>query len=77
MSSNLPPGCSSPDGGIDHAYEGALENLCEQMQHAGEVVLMERIAKAVLPWVRQSYEEGLQDGQHIAEQRAESTGDSE
>lgn len=29
MASNLPPGCSSPDGGIDHALETKLEELCE------------------------------------------------
>ena len=30
MSSNLPPGCNSNDGGIDHALEAALEMLCDR-----------------------------------------------
>lgn len=29
--SNLPPGCSSPDGGIDHEWEAAFEQLAEAL----------------------------------------------
>lgn len=27
MLSNLPPGCTSSDGGIDHAYEAVMEKI--------------------------------------------------
>ena len=29
--SNLPPGCTSDDGGINHAMESALETLCDNI----------------------------------------------
>lgn len=60
--SNLPPGCSSPDGGIDHLYEGALDHLTEAMETADDVNLMRRLADTVLPWVRQTYSDGVRDG---------------
>lgn len=31
MASNLPPGCSSSDGGIDQGFEEALETLCDNI----------------------------------------------
>lgn len=30
--SNLPPGCTSDDGGIDHALETACEDLCMEIE---------------------------------------------
>jgi len=35
MSSNLPPGCTSPDGGIDHELEAAWEKAYEIADKAG------------------------------------------
>lgn len=32
MPSNLPPGCTSADGGIDHAMEAALDDLCQAVE---------------------------------------------
>jgi hypothetical protein len=29
MASNLPPGCSSDDGGIDHEWEAAIEAISQ------------------------------------------------
>lgn len=43
--SNLPPGCNSADGGIDQAFETALEGLCEQID---SVELIEDVL-ALLP----------------------------
>jgi len=37
MSDNLPPGCSSPDGGIDHAFESALESFAQAVDSAEEI----------------------------------------
>ena len=34
MDNNLPPGCSSGDGGIDHDYEAAIETLCDRVRDA-------------------------------------------
>lgn len=31
--SNLPPGCNSADGGIDHELEAAHEKLCDEVDH--------------------------------------------
>lgn len=35
MASNLPPGCSSPDGGINHKYETAIEKALNMAEDAG------------------------------------------
>ena len=37
MTDNLPPGCSSPDGGIDHAFESAMERLSIAVNSADEL----------------------------------------
>jgi uncharacterized protein YerC len=38
--SNLPPGCTSADGGIDHAFEQALDDLCNAIETAEEARLL-------------------------------------
>ena len=68
-SSNLPPGCSSPDGGIDHKYEGALDHLCDVAQTPEDLNLLRRLAEVVLPWLREAYADGLRDGRGEAEER--------
>lgn len=35
MASNLPPGCSSADGGINHAYEAVEEKALDMANEAG------------------------------------------
>lgn len=35
MTNNLPPGCSSADGGINHAYEAAEEKILDMAIDAG------------------------------------------
>ena len=60
--SNLPPGCTSPDGGIDHIYEQALERLVDAIETSEECEAL----LALLPGVRQvlatSYSAGAGDG---------------
>lgn len=60
--SNLPPGCSSPDGGIDHAYEEAIEAFTEIAVTADDVKIINACAPAILEACRDAYREGLQDG---------------
>ena len=62
MSSNLPPGVSSPDGGIDHAYEKAVDELCEIVDDVTEMNLL----KLFVPVLRQIYERGYIDGKNEA-----------
>jgi hypothetical protein len=59
--SNLPPGCSSPDGGIDHAYEEAIEAFTEIAVTAEDVKIINACAGAILDAVRDSYKSGLED----------------
>lgn len=47
MASNLPPGCSSADGGIDHVLETQLETLCDMIttvEMADELIQLVRDA---------------------------------
>ncbi len=50
--SNLPPGCTSDDGGIDHEYEAAEEKALDLAQAAGltatELVSAMRIGIAAI-----------------------------
>ena len=48
MSSNLPPGCTSADGGIDHEFEAISEKLCNEA-NLDEL----RILLMLLPTVRE------------------------
>lgn len=58
MASNLPPGCSSPDGGIDHAYESALEALCDAVSDAHKMKMLTMLVPLVDEIYRQGYEDG-------------------
>lgn len=42
--SNLPPGCSSPDGGIDHEWEAAFELLAEALPEGYPDQMLEHVA---------------------------------
>lgn len=74
MSSNLPPGCSSPDGGIDHDYEQAIEAFCEIALDASEVRAMNAIAPAIVEAVRDAYKAGFQEGIESEKQRRDMEG---
>jgi hypothetical protein len=43
----LPPGCTSPDGGIDHTFEQALDDLCSAIESAEEATTLLRILRAI------------------------------
>ncbi len=61
MSSNLPPGCTSPDGGIDHAFEAASESLLDLCETADDVMALVAVAPAVLALRRDAFREGVED----------------
>ena len=67
--SNLPPGCSSADGGIDHDYESALESFCDIAQSAEDIRIINAIAPAILTAVHDAYKEGFNDGSYDREHR--------
>jgi len=68
MASNLPPGCSSPDGGIDHEYESALEAFMEIAQTADELKIACAVMPAILDAVRDSFVAGVNDTRMELEQ---------
>lgn len=45
--SNLPPGCTSADGGIDHAFESAVERLIDSFQLAETAMVLSKIAPVI------------------------------
>lgn len=58
--SNLPPGCSSPDGGLDLVFEKAIDDLVEAADGQEEVIrFFVKIAPAVLEALNESYFEGM------------------
>jgi hypothetical protein len=57
--SNLPPGCSSADGGLDLVLEKAIDDLVEAADGQEDVIrLFVKIAPAVLEALNESYFEG-------------------
>ncbi|REK56656.1 MAG: hypothetical protein DWQ49_09810 [Bacteroidetes bacterium] len=58
MTSNLPPGCSSPDGVIDYEYETALESLADAVEHTHTL----RQLILLIPVVEEIYRQGYRDG---------------
>ena len=65
MSSNLPPGCSSADGGIDHALESCLDSLCEAIQTPSEATYLEMMLPMVRRLIETEYKFGLEEGKLI------------
>lgn len=61
---NLPPGCNSADGGIDHAYESALETLTDAVPNPIILKLLTDLA----PFIETIYDSGYQDGARDATQ---------
>lgn len=68
MSSNLPPGCSSPDGGIDHAMESALDDLCNDIQCPEEAYALRAVLPAIRDHMQNSFDAGVQQGRLAAEE---------
>lgn len=60
--SNLPPGCSSPDGGIDHEYEQALDAFTEIAMTPEQVKIINACAPAILIAIEDAYAKGFTAG---------------
>lgn len=58
MTSNLPPGCSSPDGGIDHA----MEAFCKSVETPEAVAFLTALAPLVEQLLDDAYKAGLAEG---------------
>ena len=68
--SNLPPGCNSADGGIDHAMEAALEQLCDTVATA-EVANAVRVFVPLIEKLQDdSFKEGWKEGQQAGMEEA-------
>ena len=66
MTTNLPPGCSSTDGGIDHTLETALETLCEKIDSVEVANLLGEVAITLNKHLRSIYLIGVRDGRQEA-----------
>lgn len=71
MSSNLPPGCTSPDGGIDPQMEAALETLCDAVETVSGAELLTHLAPLVERGLAAEYGLGFGEGQMCGERKAE------
>lgn len=58
IKSNLPPGCASPDGGIDYAFDDAVEKLVDKIPDVQTALLLSEC----IPAVKFAYEAGFADG---------------
>jgi hypothetical protein len=73
MTSNLPPGCSSPDGGIDHAAEAATEELLQTVENVPTLQLLTALAPILEKWLDNAYAAGFADGRMEAQQEFQET----
>ncbi|HSF96234.1 MAG TPA: hypothetical protein VLA52_14510 [Thermohalobaculum sp.] len=69
MPSNLPPGCSSPDGAIDHALETALDTLNANTETPEIADALNSLLPAITAIWNAAYEAGRRDGDMEAAQR--------
>ena len=61
MSSNLPPGCSSDDGGIDHQLELAHEILCDMVNSVELAKALTRLIPNIQAIINDSFADGVAD----------------
>ncbi len=73
MASNLPPGCNSPDGGIDHAFESAIEDLCDQI----DTPELARNLALFIPAVETIFKAGMDVGEMCAKMAAQFPADEQ
>lgn len=64
MSSNLPPGCSSADGGIDHDWEAAADTLLDIAGDTEVLLALIHIVPGVKAVLSAAYKEGYQAGKY-------------
>jgi hypothetical protein len=72
MSSNLPPGCNSADGGIDHAMEAALDDLCMAIETVEQAQALQALLPAVKIMLYTTYSIGHEEGKMEAAQAYDS-----
>lgn len=64
--SNLPPGCSSPDGGIDHEFEEALEAFCGIADTPEKMKIACTVMPVVFDMIEDAYTTGFKHGGEAA-----------
>ena len=64
--SNLPPGCSSADGGIDHELESAIDALAQAIEVPEDARILLEILPVIKKMREDGYIEGLRDGKEEA-----------
>jgi hypothetical protein len=62
VTSNLPPGCSSADGGLDHDYEATLEELQDLGLDAVQLRAVVDFARPMKAILDLTYQQGFDDG---------------
>jgi len=75
MGSNLPPGCNSADGGIDHAMEAALEDLCMEIETVEQAQALQALLPAVKIMLYTTYSIGHEEGKLYAAQEYDQPND--
>ena len=60
--SNLPPGCSSPDGGIDHEFDEALEAFCGIADTPEKMKIACTVMPVVFDMIEDAYTTGHKHG---------------
>lgn len=66
---NLPPGCSSADGGIDHELEAALDRLVEAAEGNPEVIaVLAEMAPIIMKSESKAYWSGYEEAQYGEDQ---------
>ena len=68
MSSNLPPGCSVPDGICDPALDSALEALCDSVRDQQEAEALATLAEPLRAIMAAARTEGEQNAKIELEQ---------
>lgn len=59
---NLPPGCSSPDGGLDHEMEAATEDLLNAIETPECAKILTLMAPVVEHALAVGYAAGMEEG---------------
>lgn len=66
--SNLPPGCNSPDGGINYALEDAVDALLQKPVDAEDLAALSTFVEPLQAVIAKAYRQGFNDGKAEAMQ---------
>jgi len=63
QNSNLPPGCNSPDGGIDHAFEEAIEKCVDLLIDSGldHIEIIEAVKAGIKTGIKTTQKMAIQE----------------